>query len=134
MHIKSSFLGYKNCICLTDASPNILYPIIFLSQGWKKNVARSGFGSRVSRLPCELSLRYRPVAYADSTTNLLGTMPEPTKQYCSFAARNLSMDPHQTTKCHRGRRMTWPDRDSNPGPLAYRANTLSLSIDRLHFL
>ena len=29
--------------------------------------------------------------------------------------------------CHRGGKRTWPDRDSNPGSLAYRASTLPLS-------
>ena len=39
-------------------------------------------------------------------------------------------------KCHRGGKRTWPDRDSNPGSLAYRASSLPMSyraIDRLHF-
>ena len=33
----------------------------------------------------------------------------------------------ESPKCHRGGKRTWPDRDSDPGSLAYRANNLPLS-------
>ena len=33
--------------------------------------------------------------------------------------------PTLATKCHRRGKSTWPDRDSNPGPLAYRVSTLT---------
>ena len=42
-----------------------------------------------------------------------------------FAARSPNRDTHWVTKCHRGGKNTWPDRDSNPGRLAYRARTLA---------
>ena len=31
-------------------------------------------------------------------------------------------------KCHRGGKSTWSDRDSNPGPLAYRTSTLTTEL------
>ena len=45
-----------------------------------------------------------------------------------FAARSPTTDPHWATKCHRGGKSTWPDRDSNSGPLAYRASTLTTEL------
>ena len=45
-----------------------------------------------------------------------------------FAARSSSTDPHWATKCHRGEKSTWPDQDLNPGPLAYRASTLTTEL------
>ena len=76
-----------------------------MSQGRKKNVARPGLEPRVSRLPCE-----------HSTTELP-----------SHSIDRLHFSPTLATKCHRGGKRTWPDRDSNPGSLAYRASTLPLS-------
>ena len=34
--------------------------------------------------------------------------------------------------CHRGEKSTWPDRDSNPGPLANRASTLANGATEPH--
>ena len=42
------------------------------------------------------------------------------------AARHPSMDPQLATKCHRGGKSTWPDRDTNPGSLSNCA--LSYSV------
>ena len=36
--------------------------------------------------------------------------------------------PTLVTKCHRGGKTTWPDRDSNPGPLENRASTLTTEL------
>ena len=74
-----------------------------MSQGRKKNVARPGLEPRVFGLPCE-----------HSTTELPSHMID-----------QLQFPPPNVTV---GKRM-WPDRDSNPGSLAYRASHM---IDQLH--
>ena len=54
-------------------------------------------------------------------------MLEPTRQSLSGCCSQPEHGPTLATKCHRGRKRTWPDRDSNRGSLAYRASTLPLS-------
>ena len=108
--------------------------VILMSKWRKKNVALVGLEPRVSRLPCEHStteppshtinrLHFTP-ALLDSSPNLLGTMPGPTRQSLSGCC---SQPEHGPMLSHRGGKRTWPDRDSNPGSLAYRASTLPLS-------
>ena len=64
-------------------------------------------------------------------------MPEPTRQ--SLCCSQPEHGPTLATKCHRQGKRTWPDRDSNPGSLAYRASSLtaelpSHTISPLHIL
>ena len=50
-----------------------------------------------------------------------------TDETVSFTDPRVDHGPTLATKCHRGGKIMWPDRDSNPGPLVYRAGTLPLS-------
>ena len=107
---------------------------------WQLNVTGDekapGLEPKTSRIPCEHSDHWatephgRPVTtfscLIDSSPNPLGTMPEPTRQ--SLCCSQPEHGPTLATKCHRGGKSTWPDRDSNPGPLAYRASTLTTEL------
>ena len=43
----------------------------------------------------------------------------------TFSPLFCKVDEQRGDTCHRGGKSTWPDRDSNPGSLAYRASTLA---------
>ena len=47
---------------------------------------------------------------------------------CIFYARCPSREPTLSHEMSQGREKSWPDRDSNPGPLAYRASTLHTEL------
>ena len=104
-----------------------------MSQGRKKHMARPGLEPRTSRTLCEHSDHWatephgRPVTISPC---LIRFVPKSARNWqdSPFAARSLSMDPHWATKCHRGEKSTWSDRDSNPGPLAHRASTLTTEL------
>ena len=63
----------------------------------------------------------------ESSRNHAGTLRD-----SPFAARSPSTDQHWATKFHRGGKCTRPDRNSNPGPLSYRASTLENCATELH--
>ena len=79
-------------------------------KGRKKHMARMGLEHRTSRILCEHSsqLSYRAT---QSTSN---NFPLPTL----------------ATKCHRGGKSTWPNRDSNPGPLTQSSRGIQQRRDK----
>ena len=88
---------------------------------------------RTSRIPCEHSdhsftePQCRPVTISpcfigfvlESAQNHAGT--DETVPMLLAARARTHTEPTSIT----GEESTWPDRDSNPGPLAYRASTLT---------
>ena len=50
-----------------------------------------------------------------------------TTRHAPFDERCPSREPTLAAKCHREGK-SWPDRDSNPGPLTYRASTLPTDL------
>ena len=108
-----------------------------MSQGRKKHMARPGLEPRTSRIPCEHSDHWatephgRPVTISPC---LIRFVPKSARNHAGidetvpFAVRSPSTSPHWATKHHRGGKSTWPDRDSNPGPLAHRASTLTTEL------
>ena len=85
-----------------------------MSQGRKKNVVRPGLEPRVSRLPCEHSTTelpshtidrlHFPSALLDSSPNLLGTMPEPTRQSLSGCCSQPEHGPTLSQQMSQGRK------------------------------
>ena len=84
-------------------------------------------------------VRYMPVlhfsTYIVSTRSIIPMIQHstiiPIMQHSTISTSvDLStiISPTLATKCHRGGKSTWPDRDSNPGPLAYRASTLTTEL------
>ena len=106
-----------------------------MSQG-RKN--RSPTGTRTQGLSltvralCQLSTEPlgRPSA---SSPCLIGFVPESarnnggTTRHALFDARCPGREPTLSHQMSQGRKKSWPDRDSNPGPLAIRETTESLS-------
>ena len=113
---------------------NIFRKWLQMSHGRKKHAARPGL--EPSNTPCGQSDHWvtewhgRPITISpclirfdpESSRNHTGTDESP------FAARSSNTDPHWATKWHRGGQSTRPDRDSNPGTLAYRASTLTTEL------
>ena len=106
-------------------------------------MARPGLKRRTSCIQCEHSDHWATnlwqflTAKLDLFLNLLGTMPEPTKQPLLLLAAQAWT--HTSHKCHRRGKSIWSDQDSNLGPLAYRASTLttelpSHTVDLWHIL
>ena len=107
--------------------------------GTGNNMTRLGLEHRVSRLPCKHSTTelpsHMPTGYISPqlryiyVLNLLGTMPEPTRQSlsgcCSQPEHGLTL----AIICHRGGKRTWPDQDSNQSTTELPSHT----ADRLHF-
>ena len=124
----------------TDSRLNVCPKLtlnISMSQGRKKHTARPGLEPRTCRIPCEHSDHWDTEPYGRPVTIslcLIKIRPRICSELCRnrrdspFAARSPSTDPYWATKCHRGGISTWPDRDSNPGPLAYRASTLATEL------
>ena len=49
-------------------------------------------------------------------------------KHALFDARCPSREPTLSNQMSQGRKKSWPDRDSHPGPLAYRASTLPAEL------
>ena len=91
-----------------------------VSQGKQQHMARPGLEPKTSRIPYDHSDHWAtshtadpwqfPPAYLDSSPNLLGKL---------------------AGKWHGGGNSTWPDRDSNPRPLAYHTSTLTIELPSL---
>ena len=89
---------------------------------------------RTSRILCEHSDHWATQPHGRSVTItpcLMRFVPESSRNHAGrnrrdspFAARSQSTDAHWATKYYWGGKSTWPDKESNPGPLAYRASTL----------
>ena len=121
-----------------DQSTHLLFAAKIVSQRRKKHMARPGFESRISRIPCEHSVNWAtephgwPVTISpcliDSSPNLLITIPEPTKTSlcCSqpehgptLATKRHREEKHMArpgiepriSKCHRGGKAHGPTRN-----------------------
>ena len=84
------------------------------------------------RALCQLSYRATwssfdifPLLNKIRPPNLLGTTEE--RDVHLFDARCPSREPTLSHQMSQGRKKSWPDRDSNPGPLAIRETTELLS-------
>ena len=129
------FFFFSNCLILR------LYPFWYtaqrlgvlkdMSQGRKKHMARPGLEPRTSRRPWATEPCGRLVSISpclirfvtESARNHAGTYKTVP---LLLAAR--ARTPTLATKCNRGGKRKWPDRDSNPGPLADRTSTLTTEL------
>ena len=95
---------------------------------WNSNPGSLAY--RWSTLPLSYQATCRPVTFFPC---LIRFVPESARNHTatdetvSFTDQRVEHGPTLATKCHRGGKITWPDQDSNPGSLAYRASTLPLS-------
>ena len=101
-----------------------------MSEGRKQHMARPGLEPRTSR-----RLSYRATrSTCDNFLCLIRFVPESARNHAgtdetvplllAARARTRTKPPNVTGE----KKSTWPDRDSNPGPLADRASTLTTEL------
>ena len=103
----------------------------------EKHMARQKLEPRTSRIPCKHSEHWATEPQGRHLTIspcLIRFVSECARNHAGtdetvpllLAAR--ARTPTLADKCHRGGKSTWPDRESNPGPLVYRARTLTTEL------